>query len=43
MNRYRELIHDEAEHRPPMEILSELGELEREIQQGITELKAMLQ
>ncbi len=42
INRYREIVHDEVEHRSPREILDELTELEEEIQKGIDELKAML-
>jgi type I restriction enzyme M protein len=42
LNRYREVIHDEVEHRPPLEILAELDRLESDIQQGISALKAML-
>ncbi len=42
VNRYREVIHDEVEHRKPKDILADLADLEREIQQGISELEAML-
>ena len=42
INRYKELTRDEAVHRPPMEILSDLTKLETEIQERMTELKAML-
>lgn len=42
LNRYKEVVHDEVEHRPPLEIIAELEELESEIQQGLSELKAML-
>jgi hypothetical protein len=31
-----------VEHRPPKEILAELGKLEEEIQQGMKELEGML-
>ena len=43
LNRYKELIHDEVEHRPPLEILAELRAIEQEILQGIEELEGMLQ
>jgi type I restriction enzyme M protein len=42
LNRYKELIHDEVEHRPPLEILAELRGIEQEILQGIEELEGML-
>ncbi|WBB49845.1 class I SAM-dependent DNA methyltransferase [Verrucosispora sp. WMMA2044] len=42
LNRYKEVIHEEVEHRPPLEILADLERLESEIQQGMSELKAML-
>jgi type I restriction enzyme M protein len=42
LNRYKELIHEEVEHRPPLEILAELRAIEQEILQGIEELEGML-
>jgi type I restriction enzyme M protein len=42
LNRYKEVVHDEVEHRPPLEIISDLERLEGEIQQGLSALKAML-
>jgi type I restriction enzyme M protein len=42
LNRYKEVIHDEVEHKPPLEILAEVAELETEIQQAMAELEAML-
>ena len=42
LNRYKELVHEEVEHRPPLEILAELRQIEREILQGIEELEGML-
>jgi type I restriction enzyme M protein len=42
LNRYKEVVHDEVEHRPPGEILKALGRLEAEIQQGMKELEEML-
>lgn len=42
LNRYKELIHDEVEHRPPLEILAELRAIEQETLQGIEELEGML-
>jgi type I restriction enzyme M protein len=40
--RYRELVHEEVEHRDPRDILKDLTTLEDEIRQGIIELTAML-
>jgi type I restriction enzyme M protein len=42
LNRYKELVHEEVEHRPPLEILAELRAIEQEILQGIDELEGML-
>ena len=42
LNRYKELVHDEVEHRPPLEILAELRAIEQEILLGIEELEGML-
>lgn len=41
LNRYKEVIHEEIEHRPPLEIIADLEKLETEIQQGLADLKAM--
>jgi type I restriction enzyme M protein len=42
LNRYKEVVHDEVEHRPPLEIIADMERLEGEIQQGLSDLKAML-
>jgi type I restriction enzyme M protein len=42
LNRYKEVVHDEVQHRPPLEIIADLERIEGEIQQGLSELKAML-
>lgn len=42
LNRYKEIVHDEAEHRAPEEILDELDKLELDIQSGLAELRQML-
>jgi type I restriction enzyme M protein len=42
LNRYKEIIHEEAAHRPPKEILADLATVEAEIQKGLKELEAML-
>ena len=41
-NRYKEMVYEEVEHRPPLEILTELRELESEISKGMNELEEML-
>ena len=43
LNRYKEVVHEEIDHRPPKEILAELAKIEEEIQQGMRELEGMLQ
>jgi type I restriction enzyme M protein len=42
LNRYKEVVHEAAEHRPPKEIVAELIRLEGEIVEGLQELEAML-
>jgi type I restriction enzyme M protein len=42
LNRYREVTHEAADHRPPKEIIAELLALEEEIAGGLKELEAML-
>ena len=42
LNRYKEVVHDDVEHRHPKEILADLARLEEEIQQGLRDLEAML-
>ncbi len=42
INRYKEVVHDEIEHRPPKEILGELAKLEVEIQQEMKDLEGLL-
>lgn len=43
LNRYKETVHDDVEQRPPLEIVADLEKLEAEIQDGLADLKAMLQ
>jgi type I restriction enzyme M protein len=43
LNRYREVVHDEVEHRRPQDILAELSQLELEIQREMKALGALLQ
>ncbi|MEX5218591.1 MAG: SAM-dependent methyltransferase [Nitrospira sp.] len=42
LNRYKEVVHEAIEHRPPKEILADLAKLEEEIQRGMKELEKML-
>jgi type I restriction enzyme M protein len=42
LNRYKLVVHEAVEHRPPKEILAELTKLEEEIDRGIKELEGML-
>ncbi|OBB73782.1 class I SAM-dependent DNA methyltransferase [Mycobacterium sp. 852014-52144_SCH5372336] len=42
LNRYKETVHDDVEHRPPLEIIADIEKLEAEIKQGLDDLKAML-
>ena len=42
LNRYKELVNDEVEHRLPLESLAEPRPIEQEILQEIEELEGML-
>lgn len=42
LNRYKEVAHEEIEHRKPKDILADLATLEEEIQRGMKELEGML-
>lgn len=42
LNRYKETIQDDIEHRAPLDIISDVELLEDEIVRGLDELKAML-
>jgi type I restriction enzyme M protein len=42
LNRYKEVVHDDVDHRPPLEIIAHIEALEEEISKGVAELKAML-
>jgi type I restriction enzyme M protein len=42
VNRYQEAVHEEVEYQPPKEIITELNNLEAEIQDGLRELGVML-
>jgi type I restriction enzyme M protein len=42
-NRYKEVVHEEVDYRPPLEILTTIALMEAEIQKEIRELEAMLQ
>jgi type I restriction enzyme M protein len=42
LNRYKEVVHDEIEHRAPLDIITDIEALESEIADGLAELKALL-
>ena len=42
LNRYKEIVHEEVEHRAPAEILDELDRLEMEISDGMAQLRKIL-
>lgn len=42
LNRYKEIEYEEVEHRSPAEIMDELDRMEKEIQDGMTDLRGML-
>lgn len=42
LNRYKEILHEEVEHRAPLDIIADIEALEREIADGLAELKGML-
>jgi type I restriction enzyme M protein len=42
LNRYKEVVHSESEHRPPRELLADLHDLENEIQEDLRLLESML-
>ncbi|MDE2060344.1 MAG: SAM-dependent DNA methyltransferase [candidate division NC10 bacterium] len=42
LNRYKEVVHEEVEHRAPKAILADLAKLEEEIQRGMKELEGMV-
>jgi type I restriction enzyme M protein len=42
LNRYKEVLYEEVEYKPPLAIMAELAELEKDIEKGMSELKAML-
>ena len=42
LNRYKEVVHEEAVHRSPLDIIADLEKVEFEIQQGLAHLRGML-
>ena len=42
LSRYKEVIHEEVDHRDPLDIIADLEALEAEIAMGLKDLKAML-
>ena len=42
LNRYKQVIYEDVQHVPPQQILTELIQLEREIEVGLKELEETL-
>jgi type I restriction enzyme M protein len=42
INRYKEVMHEATEHRPPKELIAELRALEKQITEGLVDLESML-
>ena len=42
LNRYKEVVHEQVDHVPPLQLIAELGSLEDEIQAGLKKLSEML-
>jgi type I restriction enzyme M protein len=42
LNRYKEIVHDDIEHRAPLGIIADIEALDDKIANGLAELKAML-
>ncbi|MEV0916327.1 class I SAM-dependent DNA methyltransferase [Streptomyces sp. NPDC049967] len=42
LNRYKEIVHEDVEHRAPIALMDELAQIEADIQQGMSALKGML-
>jgi hypothetical protein len=43
INRYKEVVHEEVDHRAPQAILDELESIEKEIIQGMKQLRGMIE
>jgi len=42
LNRYKEIVHDDAGHRPPLHIIADIEVIEAELAHGLANLKAAL-
>ena len=42
LNRYKQVLHERVEHTPPKQLISELKQLEEQIQAGLLELEELL-
>lgn len=42
INRYKEVVYDEVEHREPAEIIADIEKLDEDISKGLAELKGLL-
>lgn len=43
LNRYKEIVYDQTEHRDPLDIIAEIEQLDEEMTTNLADLKAMLQ
>ena len=42
LNRYKEVVHAQVQHTPPLQLIAELNAIEAEIQAGLKQLEGML-
>ena len=42
MNRYKEVVHENVEHVPPLQLIAELNDIEADIQTSLKQLEGML-
>jgi type I restriction enzyme M protein len=42
LNRYKEVVHEQVQHTPPLQLIAELNAIEAEIQAGLKQLEGML-
>jgi type I restriction enzyme M protein len=43
LNRYKEVVHETVDHVSPKQLIAELKNLEKQIQEGLQELEGMFQ
>lgn len=42
LNRYKEVVHEQVDHTPPLQLIAELNAIETEIQASLKQLEGML-